>query len=106
MEVKSTTLAEGEFAMFPDAKTERGRKHLAELVDCKRQGLRAVQFYCVSRSDKKIFRAAEKIDPLYAAALETASKSGVEILAYDTLFLQGTGGSFEISLGKPVPLSF
>jgi len=82
VEVKSTTLAAGDIAMFPDAKTERGRKHLDHLVLCKEEGFRAVQFFCVCRSDTSIFKPADHIDKLYGEALRRAAASGVELLAY------------------------
>lgn len=84
VEVKSTTLAESGVAMFPDAVTTRGRKHLEELSDVVRDGGRAVIFFCVSRADVTRFRPAEQIDPRYAAALREAVEVGVEPLAYST----------------------
>lgn len=82
VEVKNTTLAEGKTALFPDAVTERGRKHLGELTNMVRAGHRAVQFFFVSRSDVTRFRPADDIDPAYAEALRAASAAGVEVLAY------------------------
>lgn len=82
VEIKSTTLAEGDVALFPDAVTERGTKHLAELARLARRGQRAVQFFFVSRADVTRFRPAEHIDPAYARALRRAAQAGVELLAY------------------------
>jgi sugar fermentation stimulation protein A len=82
VEIKNTTLAEGGVARFPDAVTERGRKHLTELVEMVRQGARAVQFFFVSRADVERFRPADDIDPAYAQALRQAAAQGVELLAY------------------------
>jgi len=82
VEVKNTTLARGRTALFPDAVTERGRKHLDELAGVDRQGHRAVQFFFVSRADVGRFRPAEDIDPAYAEALARAVDAGVEVLAY------------------------
>jgi sugar fermentation stimulation protein A len=81
VEVKSTTLAEGDCALFPDAVTERGTKHLAELARLARAGQRAVQFFFVSRADVTRFRPADAIDPDYGRALRRAAKAGVELLA-------------------------
>lgn len=83
VEVKSTTLAEGGVALFPDAVTERGRKHLEELGNMVEQGHRAVQFFFVGRGDTAAFRPAERIDPAYAVALRRAAARGVQVLAYD-----------------------
>jgi sugar fermentation stimulation protein A len=82
VEVKCTTYAEGTTAMFPDAPTERGKKHLAELARVARRGQRAVQFYFVSRADVELFRPADAIDPDYGRALRRAVRAGVEVLAW------------------------
>lgn len=82
VEVKNTTLAEGRTALFPDAVTERGLKHLHELTAMVAQGHRAVQFFFVSRDDVEFFAPADAIDPAYAAALRTAAGAGVEVLAW------------------------
>ncbi len=85
VEVKNTTLARGKTALFPDAVTERGRKHLGELSKMVAEGHRAVQFFFVSRDDVTSFRPAEDIDPAYAAALREAAAAGVEIVAYSSI---------------------
>lgn len=82
VEVKSTTLARGQTARFPDAVTTRGRKHLGELAGVVAAGHRAVQLYFVSRGDVRRFAPADDIDPAYGAALREAAGSGVEVLAY------------------------
>jgi sugar fermentation stimulation protein A len=85
VEVKSTTLAEGGVARFPDAVTERGRKHLVELERMVQEGHRAVIFFCVSRGDVKSFEPAADIDPKYAEVLRRVCPAGVEALAYSTV---------------------
>ncbi len=83
VEVKNVTLRVGAgCSAFPDAVTERGRKHLAELTRVVSSGARAVMFYCISRTDCDSFTSADDIDPAYGAALRTALESGVEVLAY------------------------
>jgi sugar fermentation stimulation protein A len=84
VEVKSVTLgfADSRVAAFPDARTERGNKHLRELAALAREGIRAVQLYCVNLTDIDAVRPAEEIDPAYAAALREAVSAGVEVLAY------------------------
>ncbi|MCY1463853.1 Sugar fermentation stimulation protein A [compost metagenome] len=69
-------------AAFPDARTERGSKHLRELAILARQGIRAVQLYCVNLAGIEAVRPAAEIDPCYAAALREAVAVGVEVLAY------------------------
>ncbi|PMY59880.1 MULTISPECIES: DNA/RNA nuclease SfsA [Pseudomonas] len=84
VEVKSVTLGfdDSAVAAFPDAVTQRGAKHLRELACLARDGIRAVQLYCVNLSGVEAVRPAEEIDPGYAAALREAVASGVEVLAY------------------------
>jgi len=81
VEVKSTTLAENGVAMFPDAVTERGRKHLVELQSMVRRGERALQLFFVQRRDAEVFRPAGHIDPAYAGELRRAAANGVKVLA-------------------------
>lgn len=84
VEVKSVTLGfdDSPVAAFPDAPTARGAKHLRELAGLARQGVRAVQLYCVNLSDIAAVRPAAEIDPHYAAELQAALAAGVEVLAY------------------------
>ena len=84
VEVKSVTLgfADSSVAAFPDARTERGAKHLRELATLARNGVRAVQLYCVNLSGVDAVRPATEIDPAYTAGLREALAAGVEVLAY------------------------
>ena len=99
VEVKSTTLARRRVALFPDAVTERGRKHLGELMDRVRAGERAVQFFFVSRADVRTFRPADDIDPAYGEALREAAGVGVEVLAY-----KGRVRPDRIAVGEKLPV--
>ncbi|PKR90251.1 DNA/RNA nuclease SfsA [Pleomorphomonas diazotrophica] len=81
VEVKSVTLSRRPgIAEFPDAVTARGAKHLAELAVMVGAGARAVLVYLVQRGDCDRFQLAADIDPIYAAAAETARLAGVEML--------------------------
>jgi sugar fermentation stimulation protein A len=80
VEVKNVTMKEGDRALFPDAVTERGRKHLNTLIRVKQSGLRAVMLYVVQRMDVYIFSLARDIDPAYGKALDKAVRQGVEVL--------------------------
>jgi sugar fermentation stimulation protein A len=82
MEVKNCSLAEHGTAMFPDAVTARGTKHLQELARLKKDGHGAVVFFCVQREDADVFSPAAHIDPLYAETLAKVEKKGVLVLAY------------------------
>lgn len=84
VEVKNTTLAEGDVALFPDAVTARGLKHLEELAQVVADGHRGVMLFCVSRSDVARFAPADEIDPKYGAKLREVAAAGVEVLAYST----------------------
>lgn len=84
VEVKSVTLTHEGCYSFPDAPTERGRKHLDELIEMKKEGHRAVMLFKLMRSDSNGFRTAEHIDPLYTEKLISAKEKGVEILVYGT----------------------
>ena len=86
VEIKNTTMRDGDFSAFPDARTERGQKHLEELARMVEQGKRAVMFFFIGRSDCKRFRPAYEIDPEYGAALRDAASRGVELLAYRMKF--------------------
>lgn len=82
VEVKNTTLRDGDVARFPDAVTERGRKHLAELTRLVAEGDRAVMFFLVNRTDCGAMGPADDVDPEYGRALRAAAAAGVELLAY------------------------
>jgi sugar fermentation stimulation protein A len=84
VEVKSTTLTSGRTALFPDAVTARGLKHLGELEEVVRAGGRAVQLFLVARDDVGRFAPADAIDPAYGEGLRRAAAAGVEVLAYST----------------------
>lgn len=79
-EVKNVTLKEGDKALFPDAVTVRGQKHLKTLTNLKEKGFRAVMLYVVQRMDVDTFAPAKEIDPHYAELLKNAYKKGVEII--------------------------
>ena len=80
VEVKSVTLRTGREARFPDAQTERGRKHLKALRTLRQDGQRAVMLYLVGRGDGQRFRPAWDIDPAYAETLQEVVAEGVEVV--------------------------
>ena len=99
VEIKNCTLVEEGVAMFPDAVTSRGQKHLDELVDLKARGHRAVIFYLIQRMDAKEFTPAAMIDAVYAQKLGHAVENGVEIITRDTTIDTGY-----IALRRAVPV--
>ena len=83
VEVKNVTAAAHRgVALFPDCVSERGSKHLRELIRLKAAGMRPVQLYCVQRGDVREVRPADGIDYEYGRTLREAIAAGVEVLAY------------------------
>lgn len=80
LEVKSVTLRENDAALFPDAVTVRGAKHLDTLFSALQQGHRAVILFVVQREDCRVFRPARVIDPHYAQTLARVTRAGVELM--------------------------
>lgn len=83
VEVKNVTLVEGDIALFPDAVSARGTKHLRELMAMVDAGHRAVIFYCIQRGDAASLQPADMIDPEYGRTLRQAVAHGVGALAYE-----------------------
>jgi len=81
VEIKNTTLLSGDCVCFPDAVTERGRKHLEVLQALVKDGHRGVIVFAVNRPEGEAFRPAADIDPQYAAILARVMQSGVEAVA-------------------------
>lgn len=82
IEVKNCSLVEHGCAMFPDAITSRGTKHLHELIALAAAGKGACIFFLVQRMDAVRFAPAGHIDPLYTKTLREAARKGVMVLAY------------------------
>ncbi len=103
IEVKNTTLKAGEWALFPDAVTERGTKHLRELQAMVREGHRAAIAFFVHRTDVGRFDAAWEIDPAYALELDRAAKAGVEVLPLAVRMVTSLGASGLWNMGWELP---
>ena len=82
VEVKSVTLARGCLGAFPDAVSERARRHVDALARCVAIGYRSVLLYCVPHTGIRRVTPADDIDPEYGAALRRAADAGVEVIAY------------------------
>lgn len=80
LEVKGVTLEEDGVAMFPDAPTKRGVKHIEELIACKEDGYDAYIVFVVQMAGMKVFRPNEKTQPEFGEALRKARIHGVEII--------------------------
>ena len=89
VEVKGCTLLRNGMAMFPDAPTSRGKKHVMELTEMSRRGMRTAVVFLVFVHGEGVFMANRETDPEFAEALRTAVSEGVEVrcveLAFDGL---------------------
>jgi len=81
VEVKNVTWVERGIALFPDARTARGVRHLATLARLRQAGQRAALVYVVQRGDAHAVAAAESVDPAYARAARDAAAAGVVVHA-------------------------
>ena len=79
VEVKNTTWTDGPLALFPDTVTERGQKHLEELMGVLPEA-RAVLLPCLSRADVRCFAPGDSADPRYGELFRQALAAGVEVL--------------------------
>ena len=83
LEVKNVHLRRaGALAEFPDCVAARSARHLRELAARVAEGERSVQLFVVQRTDCSEFAACADLDPTYAAGLDQAARSGVEVLVY------------------------
>lgn len=99
VEIKNCTMVEDGIAMFPDAVTTRGQKHLDELEHLVSLGHRGVIFYLIQRMDALSFKPASMVDPVYAEKLKKVVLNGVEIITRDTIV-----DTKVISIGKSIPV--
>ena len=83
IEVKGVTLEENNIVMLPDAKTERGVKHINELVKASKEGYLSYVVFVIQMSDVKYFTPNDKMHKELGDALRFAKDNGVNILAYD-----------------------
>lgn len=100
MEVKGVTLVEGNTALFPDAPTIRGSKHLETLIRLKKEGHEAVVFFLIQHHLGNVFRPNRENDPKFAETLKKAKDSGVKILAYRCIYDENHAGD----IGEEIPV--
>ncbi len=82
VEVKSVNLVEDHIALFPDAPTERGRRHIEKLIELSREGYEPLVVFVVQREDCKAFSPNWRVDPKFSEALLKYVKLGLEARAY------------------------
>jgi sugar fermentation stimulation protein A len=100
LEVKGVTLENNGYASFPDAPTDRGRKHLLELVKVKEEGKGAGILFLIQMEGMKEFTSNDENDPAFGEALRYAKENGVDIFVYSCIVNEK-----EITLNKEVKLS-
>lgn len=99
VEIKGVTLEEENVVLFPDAPTERGVKHLQELVEAKKAGYEAYVFFVIQMQGVRYFTPNVKRHAAFAEALAEAKAQGVQVLAYDCKVTKDS-----IAIRKEVPV--
>lgn len=99
LEVKGVTLEDNGWARFPDAPTERGKKHILELIDVKSSGRGAGIIFLIQIKNVDKFSPNTETDPKFSEALILAKSLGVDIFAYNC-----NVGNEEIKLLDPVKI--
>ncbi len=99
VETKAATLVKGRTAIFPDAPTDRGRRHLLALLRARRKGLMAAVLFVVQRADARRFAPNWRTDPVFAQMLVRVAEAGVGVLAYSCRVTR-TG----VKIAHPLPI--
>ncbi len=99
VEVKSATLKRGDAAMFPDAPTTRGRKHVGSLARAVAEGHGAAVLFVVQRPDATAFTPNDEADPAFGRVLRQAVAAGVHAYAYSCRITLE-----EVALGRRLPV--
>ncbi len=82
LEVKGCTLVKNGIALFPDAPTQRGRRHVIELIEARREGFETSILFLVTRVGAKAFSPNWDMDPNFSSSLVQACEAGVNVMAY------------------------
>ena len=85
IEVKSVTYEQGGVGYFPDAVSTRATRHARALGRCRTDGIRTILLFCAPHSGVNKVMTADRIDPVYAAAVRDALEQGVEVMAFGCL---------------------
>lgn len=99
VEVKGVTLEENGHARFPDAPTERGVKHLEELIRCQGEGYEAAVCFVLQMEGMKDFAPNDSTHPAFGQTLRKAAQAGVQILARTCRVTPET-----LTIAEPVPV--
>lgn len=99
IEVKGVTLQSNGEAMFPDAPTTRGTKHVRELIKAVQEGYQTTILFVIQMKGCHLFRPHKEMDQVFADALLEAYRNGVHILAYDSIVKED-----RLILDQPIPV--
>ena len=99
VEVKGCTLEENGLALFPDAPTQRGVKHLRELMACRAAGFEAAVCVVIQMTGMTAFSPNERTHPEFGAALREAAAAGVKVLAVEC-----AAAPCSLTMTRPVPV--
>lgn len=99
VEVKGVTLELENWSYFPDAPTERGRKHIDGLIQAVKDGHRAVLLFVAQMDIAKGFSPNAHMDPAFAQKVKEAAEAGVEVLAYRCLV-----SPYQIKISEKIPV--
>lgn len=99
IEIKGVTLENNNIGMFPDAPTERGSKHVLEMIQAVKEGYRGIVFFLLQMKGPDSFTPHYEMDQTFTEALKLAHENGVEILVYDSIIEKD-----KISVDKSVKL--
>ena len=99
VEVKGCTLEQDGLALFPDAPTERGVKHLRELIACRQAGYEAAVCFVIQMAGMEAFSPNDATHPEFGAALREAERAGVSVLAVECAVTADS-----LTMTKPVPV--
>ena len=100
MEVKGVTLEENNIARFPDAPTQRGLKHVEELIHCIQDGYEAYLLFVIQMKGLTCFEPNWNTHPEFGEALIDAQNAGVKLLAYDCFVTENL-----MEIRDPVPIN-
>jgi len=98
IEIKSVNLVREGVALFPDAPTTRGRRHLEELGEAYQKGFRAVTFFLIMREDAVVFSPHDEMDPPFGRALRESLSRGMEIMVRSCRF-----SGYRVEVGDSLP---
>lgn len=101
MEIKGVTLENNHIAMFPDAPTSRGTKHVLEMIEAVKNEYRGIIFFLIQMKGPKVFRLNKEMDKKFSDAVKLAKEKGVEVLVYDSIVNENS-----ISIGSQIKIDF